>query len=137
MEYETRAAAAPSWLARSLSVQHPSIVANVNKRRRRMGLPLIQTSGDPNAKLIRTAGGGYRSVPASEIAATTRTIKPQATPRATSRARKPAGAATWPRRPKSRAEIDLLRLRADAFLAKWKRPCDLLREKKLEAMWRR
>jgi hypothetical protein len=54
-----------SGLARSLSIVHPSIVEGINRARRRLGLPLIDTAGDPRARLVPTANG-FRSVPSQE-----------------------------------------------------------------------
>lgn len=70
---------------------HPTVIAGINAARRRMGLPLIEVTGDPSARpLQRTA--------------------PYA-------ARKPAGGKSWPRRPRTRAEHDALRQRAGEFIA--------------------
>lgn len=70
--------------------QHPSVVRAVNARRKRMGLAEIRVAGDPSARPLRAA-------------------PPHA-------ARKPAGASSWPRRPRTRAEHEELRRRAAAVI---------------------
>ena len=82
IEYATfRRAVAPEWLESSLSRVHPKIVRAVNAARRKRGLPLAQTAGDPAATLVRH-GNGYRSVPASQTSSTTRASRPCSTSKA-------------------------------------------------------
>ena len=104
-----------SYVASVLSRAHPTVVRAVNRRRREMGLAEVRVAGDSSARPLRVA---KRAMPAV-------------------RGRKPAGSSTWPRRPKSRAEHELLRQRAAAFIAKWARPCQIARERELERLWRK